>query len=177
MEFPILEKVLSDYGLRVVEKYRHNLTVPIARGKNRISAPTTSSGTLYRSVKSELVREGDRFELWIDFGVEYWHWLEYGTRQQGPYRKAGKWPPFKPIADWVRTKPVVPFKGKNGRMPTTNQLVFLIRRKIGEEGTQPLRLLEKSLENGGDIAELCAEAVRRDFRNMIEETIYGRDSH
>ena len=109
IQFTNLERVLEEYGLTVADRYRAHLAAPRPHGK--VSAPTNATGELSRRVHPEVIREGDRFELWMDFGVEYWFWLEYGSRQQGPWKTAGKWPPSQPILDWIKAKPVIPYKG------------------------------------------------------------------
>lgn len=162
IQFTNLEQVLNDYGLRVTENYRRHLATPIPKGRHgKIIAPTDATGTLSRKVHPELVRKGDTYELWIDFGVEYWQWLEGGT--------APHWPPPAPIQAWVKKKPVIPYRGDDGRLPTQKQLVFLIRRKIGIEGTPALHFLEKSEEHPALIAQLCQEAAEKDIENWINE--------
>ena len=169
--FTNLEKVLAEYGFKVVDRYRGLLASSKTSGKVRTT--TNATGTLSRLVHPDLQLEGDRYELWIDFGVEYWYWLEYGTRQQGPFKRPGKWPPRQPILDWIKAKPVIPYKGRDGRIPTQNQLVFLIRRKIGNEGTPALGFLGKSLDPPLEVYRMCQEAAMKDVENWIKEILYG----
>ena len=166
IRFTNLERVLGEYGLRVVDRYRNHLAAPKRSGK--VITSTNATGNLSRLTHPVLEdREGD-YILSIDFGVEYWYWLEYGTRQQGPLRRQGKFPQLTPIRQWIEDKPVIPYK-TNGRTPTKSQVAFLIARKIYNEGTPPLRFLEKSLEDNKKIYALCVDAVKADIENYLKE--------
>lgn len=171
IRFTNLERVLNDYGERVVGRYRAKLAEPKVRGK--VVTTTNATGTLSRLTHPRLENRGGRFILSVDFGVEYWHWLEYGTRLQGPSRRQGKFPPVSAIRKWVDEKPVIPYKGKDGRVPTKGQVAFLIARHIYRFGTPPLRFLEQSLEDGKKIYAMCVDAVRQDYKNYVDEILQG----
>ena len=97
--------------------------------------------------------------------ADYWKYVENG-------RKAGKWPPISAIAKWIEIKPVLPRPMDNGKLPTTQQLAFLISRKIGLEGIAPRPLLQKSVDNVWDVfEEYIAEAFAKDLENDIEITL------
>ena len=77
---------------------------------------------------------------------DYWYYVENG-------RKAGKWPPIQNILDWIKIKPVLPRPNAEGKLPTPQQLAFLIARKIGEEGTQGTQDLRKATDTIWDTFE------------------------
>ena len=173
IRFTNLERVLNDYGLRVVDKYRKHLAAPKMSGKVR--TVTNASGTLSRLVHPVLEQNGDQFELYVDFGVEYWQWLEHGTRLAAGHNQG--LPPGRAMKEairkWIDVKPVIPYKGSNGRIPTKSQLVFLITRKIYRDGTPPLRFLEQSLESEDAVYELCRQAVLQDIDEFVKEILEG----
>lgn len=55
-------------------------------------------------------------------------------------RRPGKWPPEKPIRDWLRVKKGVP------EGPELRRRTFLLRRAIGRRGTRPTRFLDRAFE-------------------------------
>jgi len=169
IKFTRLEKVLNDYGLTVVANYRRELAAPKVVGRKRVRTITNSTGKLSKLVHPVLEKKGDNYILSIDFGVGYWEYLEYGT---GPARgRAQYWPRPASIMQWIKDKPVIPYKGSNGKIPTTKQLAFLIGRAIYEDGTPALHMLNKSLANEDDILAACSEALEADIEDWIRELI------
>ena len=100
----------------------------------------TASGDLAESMKTirvEVTDNGKTFEIVADL-EDYWKYLEEGTQPH--------WPPIDAIRRWIEIKPVIPYPGKDGRIPTPAQLAFLISRKISEVGTPATNLLAKTKE-------------------------------
>lgn len=167
--FTHLEAVLREYGLEVVANYRRELLAPKVVGKTHVRTVTQNTGRLARSLKPVVERRGSSFVLSIDFGVEYWEYLEYGT---GPSRgRKQYWPNMGSILNWVKTKPVPPFKGKNGKPYTDTQRAFLIARRIHEVGTPPLHLLQNSLSKEEEIIQRCQDAAAEDVSEWIENEL------
>lgn len=147
--------VLNDFGKFLVEEYKDQLIL------NDVNA----TDTLYNSVKLLPIKvTNGYFEVQLSL-EDYWKYVENG-------RKAGKWPPISAIAKWIEIKPVLPRPMDNGKLPTTQQLAFLISRKIGLEGIAPRPLLQKSVDNVWDVfEEYIAEAFAKDLENDIEITL------
>lgn len=146
--------VLNDFGQMLVEEYKDQLIL------NDVNA----SDELYNSVNYIFKENGGTFEVSLEL-ADYWKYVENG-------RKAGKWPPISAIAKWIEIKPVLPRPMDNGKLPTTQQLAFLISRKIGLEGIAPRPLLQKSVDNVWDVfEEYIAEAFAKDLENDIEITL------
>ena len=80
----------------------------------------------------------DRFFTVVFELEDYWKYLENG-------RAAGKMPPIDAILNWIRVKPIVPI-AVSGKVPSANQLAFLIARKIGRDGTPATHLLNKTYD-------------------------------
>ena len=57
----------------------------------------------------------------------------------------------------MRVKPVIP-RPYNGKLPTENQLAFLIARSIAENGIKPRPIFKDSLND-----------VMKDFENGLED--------
>ena len=93
---------------------------------------------LSNSIKDIVKFDGKYLTVYIQL-EDYWKWVENG-------RKAGKFPPVDAIKKWITIKPVIP-RGKNGKVPTENQLAYLIGRKIAREGTRANPFLEPTIRD------------------------------
>lgn len=146
--------VLNDFGQMLVEEYKDQLIL------NDVNA----SDELYNSVNYIFKENGGTFEVSLEL-ADYWKYVENG-------RKAGKWPPISAIQKWVEIKPVLPRPMDNGKLPTTQQLAFLIARKIGLEGIKPRPLLQQSVDEVWRVfEEYIAEAFAKDLEKDIEITL------
>ena len=97
-----------------------------------------ATGRLANSIKDIVKFDGKYLTVSIQL-EDYWKWVENG-------RKAGKFPPVDAIKKWITIKPVIP-RGKNGKVPTENQLSYLIGRKIAREGTRANPFLEPTIRD------------------------------
>lgn len=79
--------------------------------------------------------EAGGYEVSIDLN-DYWKYVENDTRPH--------WPPRSAILHWVKIKPIVPRPDNKGRIPTPEQLAFLISRKIARHGTTGDHAFEKT---------------------------------
>jgi len=144
LEFNNLQKVLGDYINEVKSRYIDNVT---QSGHN-------ASKNLINSVRVILEKNNTSIEVSLSL-AEYWKYLETGTKPH--------WPPRDAILEWIKVKPVLPTE-KNGRVPTEEQLAFLISRKIAREGTPATNLLEETLEEVNDRYDvLISEAINKDL--------------
>ena len=157
MEFQNTLNVLNEYGKLFVEEYKQQL----------INNDVNASNKLYDSVTLLPIKVNNNFyEVQISL-EEYWKYVEKG-------RLPGKWPPISKIKEWIEIKPVLPRPMKNGKLPTTQQLAFLIARKIGLNGIKPRQLLQYSVEEIWKIMkEELETALALDVQNEIK-TIMGK---
>lgn len=93
---------------------------------------------LSNSIKDIVKFDGKYLTVSIQL-EDYYKYVENG-------RKAGKFPPVDAIKKWITIKPVIP-RGKNGKVPTENQLTYLIGRKIAREGTRANPFLEPTIRD------------------------------
>lgn len=114
---PHLTQVLEKLGREVAEQYKNNL---------RESGHATRPDHLINSIDTRVVVDDKAYKVVMDLN-DYWKYLENGTEPH--------WPPVDDIRSWIQYKPVLPRPGRDGRLPTPNQLAFLIGRKIAREGT------------------------------------------
>lgn len=142
IQFPKLADVLYEFAVEVRNLYQDNLIL-----NNRIA-----SGNLLNNIDFRLKINDSAYS--VIFSMEdYWWYVENG-------RKAGKRPPMDKILEWIKIKPILP-RPSNEKLPTPNQLAFLIARKIGEEGT----------EGTGDLSYSIEKVFER-YREKIYTAIY-----
>ena len=108
---------------------------------------------------------GNLFEVNFDL-PPYFPFAEYG-------RRPGKFPPPDAILKWVQFKRLVPRPGRDGKVPSTNQLVYLISRKIATKGTEGKHLFEKTLDDSNldNLADKLVELITAEFEKEIEKYI------
>ena len=139
MEFTNVVQFLNDFGKELADKYKRNL----------VNDDAIDTSKLLNSIKYIFNNNNTSFEISMEM-AEYWKYVENG-------RKSGKFPPISAIREWVKVKPVIP-RPYNGKLPTENQLAFLISRSIAKKGIRPRPIFNDSLDD-----------VIRDFENGLED--------
>lgn len=114
-----------------------------------------ATGQLINSISTTIKVGSDTFEVVMSI-VDYFKYVENG-------RKPGKFPPVDKILSWIKVKPVIP-RPMHGKLPTQQQLAFLIGRKIATEGIEAGHQLKDTVEaiNAQYIPKLEA-ALQEDF--------------
>ena len=143
-------RVLEEYSIRLRNLYQDKL----------IKGDKIATGDLMNNV--EYIIEKDSRSVSVSLQLEdYWKYVEEG-------RAPGKFPPVDKILDWIRVKPIVPDE-RSGRLPTENQLAFLIGRKIAEEGIEGTHYLQESQEEVlVEFEDKLSEAVGRDVDRYMD---------
>lgn len=152
IEFKHLQKALADYAQAIADQYKTNLE----------SSGRRASGNLITSVNTKVDVDGTLFEIELQL-EEYWKYVEEG-------RSAGGFPPVSKILEWIRIKPILPYPDRNGKLPTENQLAFLIGRKIANEGFEGSNDLENTMEEV-DYEEQIQEAMDKDVLGCLDELL------
>lgn len=143
-------RVLEEYAIRLRNLYQDKL----------IKGDKIATGDLMNNV--EYIIEKDSRSVSVSLQLEdYWKFVEEG-------RSPGRFPPVDKILDWIRVKPIVPDEN-NGRLPTENQLAFLIGRKIAEEGIEGTHYLQESQEEVlAEFEDKLSEAVGKDVDRYMD---------
>lgn len=149
-EFKNLKQYLNTLGNQLVDNYRNNLS---AKGVN-------ATGKLGNTLKFKVTKDSTSY--YVDLYLEdYWKYVENG-------RAAGKFPPITSIRDWIRVKPIIP-NVYNGKLPTIDDLTYLIRRKIGTRGIPGKHILRDSLEELN--IDRIEEALTKDVNIKADQLI------
>lgn len=148
-----LVAILEDLAKDIRENYKEHLEL-----HDRIA-----SGDLLRSISTEIEVKGTTYIVWLNL-ADYWKYVEEDTKPH--------WPPKDAIDKWIFVKPVIPRPDGRGRIPTPEQLSFLIRRKISEDGTKGTHDL-RDTENAviPMYEERLLEALERDALDYIEKVL------
>lgn len=118
---------LAAWGQGLTDAYRAALS---RGGKN-------ASYVLSNSVTPRTGESGDEVVLGLDIAA-HWKYIEWDTKPHMP--------PVSAILEWVLVKPVIPREDARGRIPTEEQLAYLIARKIARVGTTGGRYLTTAID-------------------------------
>ena len=135
IDLPHVQAVMEEMAIAIRNEYQDNL----------IRNDRIASGDLLNNIEYEITRGDFTYTIYVKM-KDYWYYVENG-------RRAGKWPPIQNILDWIKIKPVLPRPNAKGKLPTPQQLAFLIARKIGEEGTEGTQDLRKATDTIWDTFE------------------------
>ena len=138
-------EVLNNYGRRVIDLYRSNLS----NSGHNATGKLSSTASFNVEVSSEDINVTIHLE-------DYYKYIEEG-------RRPGSFPPVDAILSWIQAKHIMP-REINGKLPTEQQLAFLIGRKIAEqgiEGTHDLATAEDTAKS--EFEEAIREALKQDY--------------
>lgn len=151
MEFKNVVQFLNDFGKELADKNKRNL----------VNDDAVASGKLLNSIRYIFNKNNTSFEISMEM-AEYWKYVENG-------RKSGKFPPISAIREWVKVKRVIP-RPYNGKLPTENQLAFLIARSISKKGIRPRPIFNDSLDDVmNDFENGLEDAFTKDIENEIDK--------
>ena len=147
-------KEIRDICTQICDVYRNKMN----------QAGYDKNGELY-NFKEIVEYKGNLFELSV-LVPDYFQFAENG---RGP----GKFPPPNEILKWIQFKRIVP-SSHSGKIPTTNQLVYLISRKIALKGTQGKHLLQETIDSTYNnlvdrLVEVIADKIENELEKDIEE--------
>lgn len=154
LRFDNLQAVLNQYGEQLISLYRQKL----------LQTNTDATGILGNTLNYIVETNEGLFELSLRI-QDYWKYVEEG---RGP----GKYPPINDIKNWIRVKPVTPTI-YNGKLPTIDQLAYLIARKIHLRGTRGKYLLQASLDELS-VFDLLDEAITKDLQSQVDNYVFKK---
>ncbi len=148
-----LAAVLQEYAVAVRNLYQDRLIL-----HDRIA-----TGELLNSVEVRVEYSGTAYEVKMDL-ADYWRFVEMDT--------APHWPPRAAILKWIQAKPILPRPMSNGKLPTPEQLAFLIQRKIAVFGTEGHPDLTDSVQDmNAAFRDRIAAALARDVGDYIRKVV------
>lgn len=151
MEDDILLHILQQYGNLIIDSYRRKLN----------EGGSNATGLLGNSLSTTVNAEDGIYEVTLQI-QDYWKYLEYG-------RLPGTFPNIDAIRKWIQVKPVLPTPSSNGKIPTLEQLTFLISRKIARDGIEPRYYLNNTLDEI-DLTPL-EEGITRSLEKQLDNEL------
>lgn len=144
----ILTRLLENCGEQIIDVYRRKL----------YEGGSNASGQLGNALRAIVsVNEGVYvLELALS---SYWKYVENG-------RQPGKFPPLDVIKQWIQIKPVIP-NIRNGKLPTLDQLTFLISRSIANNGIPAKNYLANTLMEF-EYDPQFYEAINKDIERNVD---------
>ena len=150
LKFDNLLAVLEEYAIAIRNQYQDNL----------IDNDHVASEQLLNNVNYIITKEGNEISVSLRL-QDYWKYVECDTKPH--------FPPVDKIREWIRIKPVLPYPDNNGKLPTENQLAYLIGRKISEEGTTGTHDLREAVTKINDqYEELIGLAINEDLKDALD---------
>lgn len=154
IKYDHLREVLERYAVALRNEYQDNL----------IRSDRIASGDLLNTVEYEVKDKNGTYTVSLRL-QDYWKWVESG---RPPTEKGGNGDLRTAILQWIKIKPVLPRPDKNGKLPTPQQLAYLISRKIHNEGYEGSQDLRKATESVWDrfVYEIY-EAIDKDWDSAL----------
>lgn len=119
-----------------------------------------ATGDLLNSVEYIIEKDDRQIEVSLQL-EEWWKYVEEDTKPH--------FPPPDAMLNYIKAKPILPKPDNNGKLPTPNQLAYLIGRKISEVGTtgthnvrDTVRLINERYE------EKIGQAISEDINNELD---------
>ena len=143
-------EVLKDYAIEL----RNTLQ------DSYINDDRIATGDLLNSVEYIIEKDDRQIEVSLQL-EEWWKYVEEDTKPH--------FPPPDAMLNYIKAKPILPKPDRNGKLPTPNQLAYLIGRKISEVGTtgthnvrDTVRLMNERYE------EKIGQAISEDINNELD---------
>ena len=153
MKFSRTEALLNSFAQTIVNRY-----------KDKISE--YASGKLYKTIDYSITSQTDSYLVTINL-EDYWKFIERG-------RSAGaKMPPVSAIENWIKVRKILPrpisLKSGRQRVPTVQQLAYVIARSIAKNGIKPRPFMRESIEDTmKDFKSKLSAAVREDVLDNLD---------
>lgn len=153
MKFSRTEALLNSFAQTIVNRYRDKIS-------------EYASGKLYKTIDYSITSQNDSYLVTINL-EEYWKFIEKG-------RRAGaKMPPVSAIENWIKVRKIIPrpvtLKSGRQRVPTVQQLAYVIARSISRKGIAPRPFMRESIEyTMKDFQSKLSAAVREDVLENLD---------
>lgn len=144
------EKVLKEWAPIFEDVYKRKLE------------QSEDTGALINSISVSTKVNGNDFIISMTL-EDYWKYIEYG-------RQPGSFPPVDKLVSWVERKipNPNPIPSQNNRIPTPNQIAYLVGRKIFEQGIEAKPYLQETIDEIKDVfIDDLKVALAEDIKNEI----------
>ena len=136
----VCKEALKNLGQRIISQAQMNLK----RGRNIATSLLINSGATKEEADNTIL---------AGFPTIYAYYVEFG-------RRAGKWPPFRFIYEWVRVRHMAADDQE------AKSIAFLIQRSIGRKGTKPHPFLRPAFEKNKRLYE---QVIRKGAQKIMNK--------
>ena len=143
-----IQRVLEALGDQIIDVYRRKL----------FDGGSNATGLLGNSLSCIVKTENGIYDLYLSL-QDYWKYVENG-------RQPGKFPPLDAIKQWIQAKPVIP-DARTGKLPTLEQLTFLISRSIANNGIPAKNYLTDTIREFQNDPQFY-EAINKDIERNVD---------
>lgn len=143
-----IQRVLETLGDQIIDVYRRKL----------FDGGSNATGLLGNSLSCIVKTENGIYDLYLSL-QDYWKYVENG-------RQPGKFPPLDAIKQWIQAKPVIP-DARTGKLPTLEQLTFLISRSIANNGIPAKNYLTDTIREFQNDPQFY-EAINKDIERNVD---------
>ena len=154
MKFSRTESLLNSFAQTIVNRYREHIS-------------EYASGKLYKTINFEITKWSSNYIVTINL-EDYWKFIEKG-------RRAGaKMPPVSAIENWIKIRKIIPrpvtLKSGKQRVPTVQQLAYVIARSIARNGIAARPFMRESIDQTvEDFKSKLTAAIREDVIDNLEQ--------
>ena len=154
MKFSRTEALLNSFGNTLISRYREHIS-------------EYASGKLYKTIDYTITSKSDSYLVTINL-EDYWKFIEKGRRP------GAKMPPVSAIENWIKIRKIIPrpvtLKSGKQRVPTVQQLAYVIARSIARKGIAARPFMRESIEDTmKDFKSKLSAAVREDVLENLEQ--------
>jgi hypothetical protein len=163
MDLEAIAPILED----IIRQNLYKKQYPFGFANNRGIGNKVASGTLARSVQVQVQSTSNGNESLLIMMEEYGKYVQQG-------RKPGKFPPIKPLIQWIKDRNLKGRDKKTGRYISDLSFAFGISRNIKKFGVRPADFVYLSIEDilkNPKITELLEGAAMSDLIKAIEGKI------
>ena len=153
MKFSRTYALLNSFGNTLISRYRDKIS-------------EYASGKLYKTIDYTITSKSDSYLVTINL-EDYWKFIEKG-------RRAGaKMPPVSAIENWIKIRKIIPrpvtLKSGKQRVPTIQQLAYVIARSISRKGIAPRPFMRETIEDTIEtFKDKLSAAVRDDVLDNLD---------
>jgi hypothetical protein len=166
-----IEEVLMKYAKKFASLTAENIR------NNKLGGDTNASGALESSIKITPVKfMGKAYTIEVNM-LEYWKYVNYGTRGTENGLPNRKMPPIKSIITWIKDKQIsLTDNGykKNGKVKKVKSnllqaTAYKIANKIKKYGTEGTFFVTYAIDDiRDDLTKDLRKAIKRDFTNLMK---------
>ena len=149
-----IEQILYQIAFKVASDYQ-----------NELKAMDISAAGNLSNVDFEVDYSGNKYTISLIL-QDYWKYVEGG-------RLPGSFPNITKLREWISIKPIMPRPMADGKLPSEEQLVYMIGNSIKENGIPAKPALKNALDKNKDVLSkvktIISDGFNKEIKKMLQE--------